>query len=196
MARQQRTAGDSHRPDPVDKATSHIHGYVDRRWPATPRYGHHEDAGHEIVDIRCSSRRVTEAAAERPTEDVVEQHQHYDRHEYRAHDQQSEEPDTVLDFPPKHRGGVLGSDGQGAHWLFSLEALPVTAKNTSSRSGVWMDRSSTAMSSPRRASTSRSERMPCSFGTRRTSSSSSRVASGSARAASASEAESANRSPI
>src|ERR1700730_4644775 len=140
MSGQQRTASDGHRADPVDKATGHVHGYVDRGGPAAPRYRHDEDAGHEIIDIRRSSRRVTESVAERPTEDIVEQQQHYDRHEYRAHDQQAEEPDAVLYFPPKHGGGVLGGDGQGGHRLFSLEALPVTAKNTSSRSGVWMDR--------------------------------------------------------
>src|SRR5438270_1419227 len=196
MSSQQRTANDGHRADPVDKATSDVHGYVDRGGPAAARYRHHENAGHEIVDVWCPSRHVTEPVAERPTEDVVEQQKHHDRHEYRAHDQQAEEPDAVLDFAPEHGGGVLGGEGQGAHWLLSLEALPVTAKNTSSRSGVWMDRSSTATWSPRRASTSRRGRMPRSFGTRSSSSSSSRVPSGISRAASASEAESANRSRI
>src|ERR1035441_1662823 len=54
-----------------------------------------------------------------------------------------------------------------------------------------MDRSSTAMPSPRRASTSRSEAIPSVVGTRRTSSSSSRVPSRSAWAAASSEAASA-----
>src|SRR6202165_5854361 len=167
MSSQQRTASTRHRADPVDEATSHVHGYVDRRRSAAPRHRHHEDARHEIVDIRCSSRDATEPVTERPAEDVVEQQQHYDRHEYRAHDQQAEEPDAVLDFPPKHGGGVLAGDGHGAHGVFSLDWSPVTAKNTSSRSGVWRDRSSTATSSPRRASTLRRDWMPPSFGIRR-----------------------------
>src|SRR5712691_11124579 len=138
MSGQESAASDRHSADPVDKAASHVQGYVDRRGPAASRHHHHEDAGHEEVDIRGSSRRVTAPVADRPTEDIVEQQQHYDRHEYRAHDQHSEESDAVLDLPPQHGGGVLGGDGQGAHRLFSLEAVPVMAKNTSSRSGVWM----------------------------------------------------------
>src|SRR4029077_18884926 len=129
--------------------------HVDRRGPAATHHCHHEDAGHEIVDIRRSSRYVTEPVTQRPTEDVVEQQQHHDRHEYRAHYQEAEESDAVNDFPPEHGGGVLGGDGQGAHWCCSFEALPVTAKNTSSRSGVWRHRSSIPTSSPSRASTLR-----------------------------------------
>src|SRR3981081_3793080 len=125
MSSEQSTASDCHRADPLDKATSHIHGYVDRRGPAPPRHSHHEDARHEIVDIRPSPppaphsaheearprvadkrpspRRGTEPMTDRPTQDVVEQQQHYDRHEYRAHDQQAEEPAARLDCPPTHR---------------------------------------------------------------------------------------------
>src|SRR4029077_6035108 len=130
--------------------------------------------GDQKVDIGGPSRRIAEPVADRPTEDVVQQQPPHDRHHDRAHDQQPEEPDAVLDFPPQHGGGVLGGEGQGAHELFSLEALPVTAKKTSARSGVGMERSSTAPSSPRRGSTSRSDRMPPSFGTRSTRSSLSR----------------------
>ena len=111
MPGQQRAAADRHRAEPVDDAPGHIGGHVDRRGRGARRHRHHQDAGHQEVDVRYALRRVTEPMADRTAEDVVEQQQHHDRDQDRADEQQPEQPEGVLELAPEHCRGVVGGDG-------------------------------------------------------------------------------------
>jgi len=95
MPGQQRASADRHRAEPVDDAPGHVGAHIDRRGRGARRHSHHQDAGHEEVDIRCASRGTAEPAADRGAEDVVEQQQHHDRNKDRADEQQLEQPKGV-----------------------------------------------------------------------------------------------------
>ncbi len=106
---------------------------------APVRGGHHDDPGHDIVDVR-DVRAGPEARLQR-AEDADEQQQQQHGHDHRS-DQRHRVAQHVPEAAPRHRRRVPHGKGQGCHRAFSISGVasavgwPVRAKKTSSRSGV------------------------------------------------------------
>src|SRR5262249_29360864 len=136
----------------------------------------------------------SESGAERATEHEDEQEQEDDRHpdQVERHRRVAEQ---VLELPADHRQGI--GERVGVHDAVTLSFLgwPVRVRNTSSRSGVCTDNSSTSIdSSSSRSSSVFSARILPSLGTCRVRASSSRTTSPRVCAADSSPRASWNRS--
>ena len=145
-----RGAGDRHRAEAVDDAAGHVHRDHDRGALDRGRDGHQQDPGGDVVQVAgppgvAAGEPATEPVAELAAEDVDEQQQEHDRHPDQHQRHRRVAPQTAQ-VAPQQRGRVGDGVGQGVIGRGSSSAVgwPVTAKNTSSRSGVWIESCSTS----------------------------------------------------
>src|SRR5215469_3437225 len=155
MAGEHGATGDGHGAEPVDDASGHVGGDGDRGAEGGRCHGDDQDAGDDIGEVHTATACAgpAEAVAELAAQDVHEQQQEHDR-EACEHERQRRVAELVLEVASQHRRRVGEGIGEGGHgkrasssWRVarSAVALPVTAKKTSSRSGVWIDRFTTVM---------------------------------------------------
>src|SRR6202043_2665362 len=119
----------------------HVHVDADGGCGTSASEGHQENPGDEVVDI---GRVAAQACAHGTAEDKDEEEQH-DRRCPDAADRHHGVAPQVPEVAPKHGGGI--TQGVGAHGpgSFSVTGWPVSAKKTSSRSGVCTTRLATSM---------------------------------------------------
>src|SRR6185312_1742365 len=183
MSAQYRTAGDIHYLEPVDDPLRHI-GVHGHRGPAQPVADRQDnDARRQVID-------VFDADVEGAADHVDEHQQEHDREQDRV-EHGDRVPDGVLEVTTQHDRRI------GAHRACSsVLAWPVRARKTSSRSGVWTEKSSTSIEcSSSWLSRARTDFAPPSLGTRTVRlSSSSRAEPGRSRIAVSTSRSPANRS--
>ena len=145
--------GDRHRAEAVDDPAGHVHRDHDRGALNGGRDRHQQDPGREVVQVagaagvpagQPAAEPVTELAAEH----VDEQQQEHDRHPDQHQRHRRVAPQAPQVAP--QQGRRIG-DGVGQTRVISagpprVVGWPVTAKNTSSRSGVWIESCSTSTS--------------------------------------------------
>src|SRR6266542_398274 len=196
VAGQDGRASDGHGPEPGDDPLGHVERHGDGGSSRTAGGGHQQDPGHEVSDVVGPAarrpNRPAEPGAKRAAEDEHEQQEEEDRDAGDIQNRQlAPHPPDVATQHRERVGQDVGEGHRGSSFWFG----PVSARNTSSRSGMRTSSPPTSMAwASSRVRRSRSERALTSIATSKVRASSSRVAPSRACSARSSSAGSVNPS--